>query len=174
MQENELVALAAGGDRDAFSQLTEQHLPMVYNRILGTGADPDRAFDLTRETFLRAWHGISLFQQDEPFAQWLEYLADDVAGTAAAETEAAAESPVPEQLHEAIMRRIDSERSSEILKESLRRFRFTLVALILVLILFFVSRLAGKTEGTAPSPSPEPSAAAEETEIPDAALQPGE
>ena len=173
MQENELVILAAGGDRDAFSRLTEQYLPLVYNRILGTSVNPDRAFDLTIETFLRAWHGVSLFQQDEPFSQWLERLAEDVAGVSTAGTENAAESPVPEQLHRAVMRRIDSERSGEVWKESLRRFRFTLIALILVLILFFVSRLTGRTDGQNPLTAPRPSASAEATAIPDAALQPG-
>ena len=173
MEKHDLIAQAAQGDREAFSQLTKLFLPAVYGRILGTGADPDRAFDLTLETFLRAWHGVSLFQRDEPFARWLERLSEDVAGAPEEGWEEAGETPVPEELHGAILRRIEAESGKAVWKESLRRFRFTLIALLVVLLLLLFSRLGGKTAQSNPSSLPQPSASAEATRIPEAALEPG-
>ena len=173
MEKLDLIDRAARGDRDAFSQLTKLFLPTVYDRILGTGAEPDKAFDLTLETFLRAWHGVSLFQRDEPFARWLERLAEDVAGAPEEGWGPGKGTEVPEQLHGAILRRIESESGRAVLKETLRRFRFTLIALLLVLIILLVSRLGGKNGKTAEAASPHPAGPAEETQIPEAALQPG-
>ena len=173
MEEFEFIARAAQGDHEAFSVLTEQYLPGIYRRVLGTGADSDAAFDLTREIFLRAWHGVSLFQGDESFECWLERLADDVAGTPEPGWEDTGEDPVPEQLHGAIMRRIEGERSSAVWKESLRRFRFTLIALLLILIVLLFSRLSKKTNSSDPVSAPQPSASAAVTDIPEAALEPG-
>ena len=78
MDEMQRIRQAAKGDKHAFAELISEHLPAVYRGILSVDGDPDLAFDHTREVFLRAWHGISLFPCDESFSQWLTELSSDV------------------------------------------------------------------------------------------------
>jgi RNA polymerase sigma-70 factor, ECF subfamily len=73
----ELVAAAQRGDRDAFGQLYERYVEMVFRFVLfRVGGDRPLAEDLTSETFLRALRGIaSVREQVRDVGAWLTTIA---------------------------------------------------------------------------------------------------
>ena len=159
MEEKDLIVQAGQGDEAAFSSLVQRHLEPVYRQILSAVGDRDTAFDLTRETFLRAWHAISLFQFDMPLSQWLRDLAEDVLQSRRKQPVPAGlsqDTTVPETLHSAIVSSIHRETGSGF-PALLKRFRFTMIALVIVAVLLLVSRLSGGQSAPAPSPVPPPS-----------------
>ena len=76
--DSELVALARRGDEAAFEQLMLRHQRYVFNlayRVLG---DRSEAEDVTQETFLRAWRGLSRFRGEARFTTWLYRIAHNL------------------------------------------------------------------------------------------------
>ena len=77
MDEKSLIQRAAAGDEGAFEQLVIAYEKPIYNLALRMTGSRDDAFDLTQETFLKAWHAISLFQFDSKFLTWLCRIASN-------------------------------------------------------------------------------------------------
>lgn len=74
MDDVQLVALAQGGDRDAFAALVHRHQDGLYTlayRMLGHRED---AADVVQEAFLRAWEKLKTLRQ-APFKHWLYRIA---------------------------------------------------------------------------------------------------
>jgi RNA polymerase sigma-70 factor (ECF subfamily) len=71
------VALAAGGDVQAFERLYRAHLPRVYGlvRRMTGGRDAD---ELTQDVFVRVWQKLSTFRRESAFSTWLHRLAANV------------------------------------------------------------------------------------------------
>jgi RNA polymerase sigma-70 factor (ECF subfamily) len=69
------VRRARTGDQDAFAQLVEMHAERVYGALRRFGLDPDEADETTQEVFLRAWRGLSRFQERSRFSTWLYRIA---------------------------------------------------------------------------------------------------
>ncbi len=78
VEELELIQKAGRGDEDAFSQLVLRHQSMVYHLCLRMTGDREEAFDLSQETFLKAWRAIALFQGNSKFSTWLSRIAANV------------------------------------------------------------------------------------------------
>jgi RNA polymerase sigma-70 factor (ECF subfamily) len=71
-----LVALAQGGDREAFGQLYDLYVDTVYRYVLVRVGDRPLAEDLTTETFIRALRRIDGFTwQGRDLAAWLVTIA---------------------------------------------------------------------------------------------------
>jgi len=69
------VALARGGDSDAFRALVERHSRAVYrlaHRMTGSAQDAE---DVVQETFLRAYRQLSRFESRANFSTWLHRIA---------------------------------------------------------------------------------------------------
>ena len=69
--DEELVALAVGGDTNAFDELVvrwERHIYFLAYRMLGREED---ARDVTQEAFLRAFRGLKGFKGQAEFSSWL-------------------------------------------------------------------------------------------------------
>jgi RNA polymerase sigma-70 factor (ECF subfamily) len=67
----ELVARARRGDEVAFEQLVLRHQRYAFNlayRVLGNYAEAE---DVTQETFVRVWRGLSGFRGQARFTTWL-------------------------------------------------------------------------------------------------------
>ena len=69
---DELIALAAAGDREAFGRLYEQHAVRVFRHAYFLTSDVSLAEDLTAQTFLKALEAISRYEdRGVPFIAWL-------------------------------------------------------------------------------------------------------
>jgi RNA polymerase sigma-70 factor (ECF subfamily) len=68
------VALASGGDREAFRALVERHSRYVFNvafRLTGSASDAE---DVVQTTFLRAYQQLSRFEARADFRTWLHRI----------------------------------------------------------------------------------------------------
>lgn len=76
--DEDLVALAQGGDREAFAALYDRYLPRVYGycyRLLG---DREAAEDANTDVFMRALAALPAFRAGS-FRAWLFTIAHNVA-----------------------------------------------------------------------------------------------
>jgi len=73
--DEELVSAFRAGNLSAFDELVqrwERKIQGAVYRIMGSGED---ARDLTQETFLRAYRGLSTFKSEARFSSWLYQIA---------------------------------------------------------------------------------------------------
>ena len=69
------VALARGGDSDAFHTLVDRHSRAIYRlayRMTGSAQDAE---DVVQETFLRAYKQLGRFESRANFGTWLHRIA---------------------------------------------------------------------------------------------------
>lgn len=69
------VALARGGDSDAFRALVERHSRAVFrlaHRMTGNASDAE---DVVQDTFLKAYKQLSRFESRANFGTWLHRIA---------------------------------------------------------------------------------------------------
>jgi RNA polymerase sigma factor (sigma-70 family) len=71
----ELAALAAGGDRRAFSELVRRHGSAVRGLLRRMGADAALADDVAQEAFLAAYEQIADFRGEGTFHAWVKRIA---------------------------------------------------------------------------------------------------
>jgi RNA polymerase sigma-70 factor (ECF subfamily) len=76
--DSELAALAARGDRTAFSLLCERHKARLWGIAAGVAKGPD-AEDLAQEAIVRAWCAIETCRNPERFEAWLCRIAVNAA-----------------------------------------------------------------------------------------------
>jgi RNA polymerase sigma-70 factor (ECF subfamily) len=73
--EQQLIARAQQGDRQAFGDLVMHYQNGVTNiayRMLG---DPALAEDIAQETFIKAWRHLKRYNPEHPFHAWLYRIA---------------------------------------------------------------------------------------------------
>ena len=71
-QENEVLALASQGDRDAFGQLYQQYVERIFNYVYYRTGNTHDAEDLTARVFQRAMNHIHNYtDRGVPFSAWL-------------------------------------------------------------------------------------------------------
>ncbi len=66
-----LVARAQQGDAGAFEELVRRHADRLHAVVRRLVNDDPEAQEITQETFLRAWRGVSGFKGDAQFFTWL-------------------------------------------------------------------------------------------------------
>lgn len=70
--DDQLIALAAGGDREAFGDLYERYALRVFRHAQFLTGDPVLAEDVTAQVFLKALEAIPRYEpRGVPFAAWL-------------------------------------------------------------------------------------------------------
>ena len=72
--EGDDVALAVGGNQQAFERLYRRHHGRVYSLALRM-AGAEWAEDLTQEVFIRSWKKLAGFRGEASFGTWLHRLA---------------------------------------------------------------------------------------------------
>lgn len=77
MTEQELVAAARRGDKNAFGQLVADNQAMVYSLAYRMTGHADDAEDLAQEAFLNAWRGLDKFRGQSSFSTWLYRLTSN-------------------------------------------------------------------------------------------------
>jgi len=73
--DRELIALAARGDKRAFSQLMATHEDMVFAVSLRMLRDREAALDATQETFITLYRKADRFRGDSAVSTWLYRIA---------------------------------------------------------------------------------------------------
>jgi RNA polymerase sigma-70 factor, ECF subfamily len=72
------VALAAGGDRQAFERLYREHANRVYSLCTRMTGSRIRGEELTQDVFVRTWEKLPQFRGESAFSTWLHRLAVNV------------------------------------------------------------------------------------------------
>ncbi|HEY5106870.1 MAG TPA: sigma-70 family RNA polymerase sigma factor [Caulobacteraceae bacterium] len=71
----DLVALAAGGGREAFGELVRRHGSAVRSLVRRMGAQPALADDIAQDAFLAAFERIAEFRGEGTFQAWVKRIA---------------------------------------------------------------------------------------------------
>ena len=74
-----LVERAKSGETDAFRALVVRYQRKVYAVALGIVKDPDLAWDVAQDVFVRAHRGLEGFKGESSFFTWLFRIATHVA-----------------------------------------------------------------------------------------------
>ncbi len=75
----DIAQRAAQRDPDAFAQIYDEHVDVVFRSIYYKVSDPSVAEDLTAEVFSKAWERIDRFQwRNVPVQHWLLRIARNV------------------------------------------------------------------------------------------------
>ena len=77
MDIDDLVGRARRGEADAFEELVRLTTRMVFARCVLEIGDPQRAEDLTQETFFAAWRSIKSLKETAGFRGWLLRIAQN-------------------------------------------------------------------------------------------------
>lgn len=75
---DDLIALARSGNQEAFGLLFERYARPVLGFIHNLVGRADIAEELTQETFVRAFRGLSEFRERATFSTWLFGIARNV------------------------------------------------------------------------------------------------
>jgi RNA polymerase sigma-70 factor (ECF subfamily) len=78
MSDSADVALAAGGDRQAFERLYRTHANRVYSLCARMSGSRTRGEELTQDVFVRTWEKLPQFRGESAFSTWLHRLAVNV------------------------------------------------------------------------------------------------
>ena len=79
MTDEQLVSMAAAGNRQAFAILYDRHVEGIYRLLASfTGGDSDLNDDLCQETFIRVVDNLDSYRPYRPFARWLYTVALNV------------------------------------------------------------------------------------------------
>jgi RNA polymerase sigma factor (sigma-70 family) len=70
-----LVALAAGGEVEAFEELVRRREPRLRQFLRRVCADTALADDLSQQAFLQAWMRLRTLREPAAFGSWLRQLA---------------------------------------------------------------------------------------------------
>ncbi|MBL4845255.1 MAG: sigma-70 family RNA polymerase sigma factor [Planctomycetes bacterium] len=74
-----LMALCGAGSESAFTALVERHSPAVYRYFRAACRDPELAWDLVQETFLRVHQHRDRYRAGGTFKHWLFVIAANLA-----------------------------------------------------------------------------------------------
>ncbi len=77
-EEPNWVQEALAGSKQAFGRLVERYERSVYAFLLSRTRDKDLAQELSQETFVRAYEGLSRFDESQRFQQWVLGIAHHV------------------------------------------------------------------------------------------------
>ncbi len=76
--DDELIAECAGGNRQAFEELTKRYYPKAYSLALYRLHNRDIALDISQEAFMRVYRNVSRFQAGKSFAAWLYSIINNL------------------------------------------------------------------------------------------------
>ena len=74
-EESAIIAKVLDGDADAFEPLVTANQNFVYNIALKMLSNPEDAFDVSQEAFVKAYRSLKDFKGDSSFSSWLYRIA---------------------------------------------------------------------------------------------------
>ena len=93
--ENDLVARAAAGDREAFTRLANHYQPACYGLAWRLIGDPDQAADATQDALLHAFRAIATYRGGV-FRSWLLRITANASYDILRRAQRRPSSPLPE------------------------------------------------------------------------------
>ncbi len=76
-EDSELIRKAVAGDQDAYSRLMNKYRDAIYSLIFRMVHDKTEVYDLTQETFVKAFNSLSSFNHMYAFSTWLYKIASN-------------------------------------------------------------------------------------------------
>ena len=101
--ERALIRRARAGDQDAFAELVMGHADHVYGALRRFGLDADEADEVAQEVFVRAWRGLSRFEERSQFSTWLYRIAFNEAQRRLSRRPTARAAPDPDREDDPIL-----------------------------------------------------------------------
>ncbi|MBV8947288.1 MAG: sigma-70 family RNA polymerase sigma factor [Solirubrobacterales bacterium] len=101
--ERALIRRARAGDHDAFAELVMSHADRVYGALRRFGLDLDEADEVAQEVFVRAWRGMSRFEERSQFSTWLYRIAFNEAQRRLSRRPTARTAPDPDREDDPIL-----------------------------------------------------------------------
>lgn len=77
-REQEIIAQVLDGDTNLFELLVIENQKNVYNLALRITRDEQQAFDISQDTFLKAYTSLKSFRGDSRFSAWLYRLTSNI------------------------------------------------------------------------------------------------
>lgn len=74
-----LVHASLSGDSEAFGELVKKYDKLIYNTSYQLIGNPDDAFDVSQETFIKAYRSLGSFRGDSKFSTWLYKICQNAA-----------------------------------------------------------------------------------------------
>lgn len=112
--DDQLIALAAGGDRRAFGDLYERYALRVFRHAQFLTGDPLLAEDITAQVFLKALEAIPRYQsRGVPFVAWLLRITCNIVINHRKSAKNNGHSQIPDDI-EAVGADFSPERSCEV------------------------------------------------------------
>ncbi|MBN6186500.1 sigma-70 family RNA polymerase sigma factor [Aneurinibacillus sp. BA2021] len=74
-EEREWVARVLCGELDAYAHLVNRYKNKVYALLLGMGASPQDAQDITQESFIKAYRHLAGYKPEKKFSSWIYKIA---------------------------------------------------------------------------------------------------
>ena len=71
LTEGELIALAQGGDGDAYASLVRAHQDIAFRTAMLITQDAAEAEEAAQDAFVKAWKALKRFRAGEPLRPWL-------------------------------------------------------------------------------------------------------
>ena len=78
MADEALIRRIKDGDADAFEEIVKTYEKPVYNLALRYSGNPDDAFDISQDIFLRVYRSIDTFRGQSKFSTWLYQIATNI------------------------------------------------------------------------------------------------
>lgn len=78
-KEKSLVAKAKDGDMDAFEALVKANEKIIYNIVYRIMSNQEDTYDVSQETFIKAYIKLDQFNQESKFSTWLYRIATNTA-----------------------------------------------------------------------------------------------
>lgn len=76
--DTEIIERVLSGETEAFEQLVLEHQKNVYNLALRMVGNPDDAYDMSQEAFIKAFNSLKSFRGESKFSVWLYRLTSNV------------------------------------------------------------------------------------------------
>jgi RNA polymerase sigma-70 factor, ECF subfamily len=74
LKDFELISLSAEGDEMAFQHLVKRHNRWAYGFVLKTIRNPESAWDITQEAFVRVFKNLTTFRKESSFNTWFHRI----------------------------------------------------------------------------------------------------
>jgi RNA polymerase sigma-70 factor (ECF subfamily) len=121
----DLVTRTAAGEREAFNDLVVKYQKPLYSLLYRMVSNHDDAADLLQKTFVKAFTGLSGFEQRSTFKTWLYQIAINLAKNVYRDRSKAVHVPIDD----VIIKRNPRTLEALILKESRQQLRQALTGL---------------------------------------------